>query len=283
MEEGENEVEKHHRQFYDENNYKVKSSNVDFDPYPVVYKEYFLVSMNWEFLQPVTCNTMFLLTIVEHGKKKYEAGKQFTFSMKQVMSTSQNCTIDKKAYYSCLENDPIKKMQNGNNIQPGSMYVCSKLPSMFKPGVYDVFIELKVNGVTITCFKLSNVKIEDSNKNFVAKDIEADSTTFRGTVCAVILNTNFVYELALLMSLSMIGFIGIVPAKKASDSLSERLYLANINSSDYIMFDHSEICRFYDKLNDAWEDTFALGYSIGMLMLGTFVYKSPFSEENRMN
>ncbi|XP_067121897.1 uncharacterized protein, partial [Centruroides vittatus] len=161
MEEGENEVEKHHRQFYDENNYQMKVSNADLNPYPIEYKKNFLVFMYWEFLQPVTCNTMFFVTIVGHGKKKYEASKQSTFSMKQVMSTIQNCTMDKKAYYSCLENDPIflKKMQNGNNIQPGSMYACSELPSMFKPGFYDVFVEFKMNAATITCFKLSNVEI----------------------------------------------------------------------------------------------------------------------------
>ncbi|XP_067141744.1 uncharacterized protein [Centruroides vittatus] len=115
---------------------------------------------------------------------------------------------------------------------------------------------------------------------FVAEGIEAASTTLRGIVCAVILNISFVYELALLASVSMIGFIILVSAKKALDCLSERLYLANVNSNeykiDYITSEHAEICRFFDKVNDTWKVMFALGYSIGMLMLGVLVYNNVY-------
>ncbi|XP_023227924.1 uncharacterized protein LOC111628382 [Centruroides sculpturatus] len=159
MEEGENEVEKHHRQLYDENDYEVKMSNANSNPYPIKYKTNFMFSMYWEFLQPVTCNAILYITVVEHGKKKNEATKAFAFDMKKTMRTIQNCTIDKEAYYSCLEKDPMKKMKNGNNIQPGSMYACCKLPSMFKPGYYDVFIEFKRNAAVTSCYKLSNVEV----------------------------------------------------------------------------------------------------------------------------
>ncbi|XP_023211291.1 uncharacterized protein LOC111614138 [Centruroides sculpturatus] len=122
---------------------------------------------------------------------------------------------------------------------------------------------------------------------FVAEGIEAASTKFRGIVCAVILNISFVYELALLASVSMIGFIILVSTKEVFGCLSERLYLANVNSNeykiDYIMSEHAEICRFFDKVNDTWKDMFALGYSIGMLMLGTLVYNNVYKTLNLKN
>ncbi|XP_067141745.1 uncharacterized protein [Centruroides vittatus] len=82
------------------------------------------------------------------------------------------------------------------------------------------------------------------------------------------------------MSVLMMGFIILVSAKKALGCLSERLYLANVNSNeykiDYIVSEHAEICRVFDKINDTWKDMFALGSSIGMVMLGVLIYNNVY-------
>ncbi|XP_023227927.1 uncharacterized protein LOC111628385 [Centruroides sculpturatus] len=140
-------------------------SNFTFTPYPIQYENSFQASFHLNFLQPVTCDAIFFLTLLPCGKDKNEALKTFTFGVKFVMEVFKKCAKDKNAYYSCLERDYAKKLQNGNNIQPGRIYGCANFPKMFNPGCYDVFLEFrqkegKNNVVEISCYKLTNVKVE---------------------------------------------------------------------------------------------------------------------------
>ncbi|XP_067134562.1 uncharacterized protein [Centruroides vittatus] len=140
---------------------KIEYSNVTFTPYPIESTKSLLASAYWNFLAPITCDAIFFITVVKCGNGRDSADKTFSFSMKFVFQTIRECSIEKDAYYACLEKDYAKRMQNGNSIQPGRMYVCAKLPKMFSPGCYDGYVEIrqkksKKETIVLSCFQFTN-------------------------------------------------------------------------------------------------------------------------------